>query len=827
MLKRLKVLFLLLVMAIASSSIHAIEISGIVKDEKNQPVSFCSVQIKNTKITTLTNTDGKFSIELTKGNYTLIFQHLGFEKLNKVVEITDKSSFIEVNLVPNEITLQEIVVKSGGEDPAYEIIRRAIEKRKYHKDIVENLQCESYIKGLIKLKDFPKKFFGQNVDFEDGDTSKQKTIFLSETFADIYFTSPDDIRINVKSTKVSGQSNGLGFSNPQIISFYDNNIMLSKTLNPRGFISPIADGAIRFYTYKYIGVFFENGKQVSKIEVKPKRNWEPLFTGYIQIVENEWTIHSLRLSVKKESQLEFADKVIIEQMYLPFEKDIWLLSTQTIYPEINFFGFDASGYFISLFSNYIINQKKISQPFGRTILKFDADANKKNLAYWDSVRPIPLLLNEIADYKKKDSLEKRKEDPAYLDSLDKIQNKISSLGVILTGQAIINRNKKSSYSYDPLLKSISFNNVEGWVGQFSGTYNKRLKNGDSYSIIPVARFGTSNFHLNPFIVSRYRFKNHRENDLKLSFGKKVFQFNNANPVPQIMNTVSTLFRGNNYLKIYEAEFIQGSFRKEIFPGLTIEPSFSFQNRSSLENKSNLSFWGDKSIFKNITPNYPVEANSDPLKSHKAFSSGITIRFRPNTKLIELPDRTINVNSKSPFFVFEYRKGIDKIFGSNVKYDRWNFSIIDDMNFKIGGEFRYRISIGGFLDKSKLEFPDYHHLAGNLTRNAAPYLQTFQIAPFYKFSNKEKIHYALFTEYKLNGLLTNKIPVLKKLNLRLITGTNMIYLERDKLYNEIFLGFDNVLKILRLDYVIGFQQGKQAGQGLRIGIKGFSSLFTDY
>jgi hypothetical protein len=150
-----------------------------------------------------------------------------------------------------------------------------------------------------------------------------------------------------------------------------------------------------------------------------------------------------------------------------------------------------------------------------------------------------------------------------------------------------------------------------------------------------------------------------------------------------------------------------------------------------------------------------------------------------------------------------------------------------MNFKIGGEFRYRISIGGFFDKSKLEFPDYHHLAGNLTRNAAPYLQTFQIAPFYKFSNKEKIYYAMFTEYKLNGLLTNKIPVLKKLNLRLITGTNMIYLERDKLYNEIFLGFDNVLKILRLDYVIGFQQGKQAGQGLRIGIKGFSSLFTDY
>lgn len=125
---RLKILFLFVIQTLISFSIYAVELAGIVKDEKNQPVPFCSVQIKNTKITTLTNTDGKFSIELAKGTYTLIFQHLGFETLSRVVEVTDKLTFIEVSMIPNEITLQEIVVKSGGEDPAYEIIRRAIEK---------------------------------------------------------------------------------------------------------------------------------------------------------------------------------------------------------------------------------------------------------------------------------------------------------------------------------------------------------------------------------------------------------------------------------------------------------------------------------------------------------------------------------------------------------------------------------------------------------------------------------------------------------------------------------------------------------------------------
>ena len=805
----------------------ALQLIGKVTDEKGDAVPFCSILIKGTKFATLSNSAGDFFIDLPAGTYTITCQHVGFKPASKKIELTESKQIINFTLIPSEITLEEIVVRQGDEDPAYDIIRQAIKNRKYHKEIIEKLQCESYIKGLIKLKDFPKTFFGQNVDFEDGDTSKQKTIFLSETLADIYFTKPDDLRINVKSTKVSGQSNGLGFSNPQIISFYENNIMISRALNPRGFISPISDGALKYYDYKYKGVFFENGMQVSKIEVKPKRKWEPLFTGYIQIVENEWTIHSLNLSLNKESQLEFADKITIEQLYNRFEKDIWILSTQTIYPEVDFFGFDASGYFISLFSNYRINEKEKTRDFGRTILKFEENSNKRSLSYWDSIRPLPLMANELLDYRKKDSLEKKKENPFYLDSLDKIQNKINPLGLILNGQTLINRNKKTSIEYDPLLKSISFNTVEGWVGQASGTFRKKLINGNSLSLTPVLRFGNTNKHFNAFVASVYNFKSKNESQLDISLGKKVFQFNNANPIPQIMNTFSTLVDGRNYLKLYEATFFRAAFKKEILPGLTITPSLEYQDRKSLVNRDTTHFWKDALQSKTLTPNYPVEAISSPMENHTALSAGIVIRFRPNSKLIELPDRTININSKSPLFTFEYKKGLNGLLGSSIKYDRWKISIFDELNFKIGGELSYRIMVGGFFDKTKLELPDYHHIAGNKTKKAAPYLQSFQVAPFYQFSTDANSFYAMFIEHKFNGLFTNKIPLIRKLNLRLVAGSNMIYLNKDKYYAEVFMGLDNILKIIRVDYVKGYEKNKPNNQGVRIGIRGFSSLFTDY
>jgi hypothetical protein len=42
------------------------------------------------------------------------------------------------------------------------------------------------------------------------------------------------------------------------------------------------------------------------------------------------------------------------------------------------------------------------------------------------------------------------------------------------------------------------------------------------------------------------------------------------------------------------------------------------------------------------------------------------------------------------------------------------------------------------------------------------------------------------------------------------------------YIEVFAGFENIFKIIRVDLVQGFENGKQNTAGVRIGIKGITN-----
>ena len=801
-------------------------VKGKVLDENKQPLPFTTISLKGLDKKAVSNSNGEFNFDLPDGNYTLVYQHVGYATLSQELILNGNTQFLFIYLKPTELTLKEVVVKQGAKDPAYAIIRSAIKERKYNGNKAGAYYCEAYIKGLIRTNNYPNSLFGQKIDFEDGDTSKKKIIFLSESISDVYVNESSETKIVVKSTRVSGQTNGLGLATPLLLSFYNNIVDLPKSFNPRGFISPIADGALSFYTYKYLGAFFENGVQISRIQVIPKRKYEPLFEGYIQIVDDTWNIHSLSLSLNKESQLEFVDKLKIEQHYEMVSYQTWMIGSQTIYPEINFFGFDAGGYFTSVYSKYQTNKEFDKKTFGNVLMKYDSSSNKQPDSFWVKSRPIPLLSEEVRDFKQKDSLEKRREDPVYLDSLDKIQNKINPIALIINGQTIINRNKQINYTYDPLLKSVSYNTVEGLALQLSGTFQKEFTGRNQLSITPVLRYGVSNKHFNGFIRANYRFGKKYPNNIITSFGSRIYQFNNANPIPQIMNTFATIINGNNFMKLYQANFFQVSYRKGLGNGLDFNGFVNYQNRTPLVNTDTSYAWGNSSVFNKFTPNYPTEISNQPMLSNKAFLVGFRISFRPGTKYIELPDRVVNSFSRTPTFGFQYTKGIKNVLGSNSDFDKWRFSVIGDINFKLGGEFKYRVETGGFINTQFVEIPDYNHFIGNLTGKSTPYVESFQVAPFYALSNKEKIFLQVNGEYKLNGLLTNKIPLIRKLNLRIVTGTNIIWL-KNKDYYEVFVGVDNIFKLFRIDYIWGFGKTVMPQNGFRIGIKGFSTLFTDY
>src|SRR5215470_13943331 len=144
--------------------------------------------------------------------------------------------------------------------------------------------------------------------------------------------------------------------------------------------------------------------------------------------------------------MEFIDTIKLDQLYVPFQNDTWVIKSQVIYPAIKMFGFDAYGSFVNIYSKFDIDPKFDKNYFDNTVLKYQDSSNKKTNAYWENTRPIPLQQDEIADYKKKDSLEQLKKSPKYLDSVDRKNNRPTVMKILVTGYTVSKQKTHSSYS---------------------------------------------------------------------------------------------------------------------------------------------------------------------------------------------------------------------------------------------------------------------------------------------------------------------------------------------------------------------------------------------
>lgn len=826
---------LLVFFIFASIRSSAQKIFGTVFSDKGDLLPYASVTIKGTSVGTSANNKAKFSFAVGPGTYTVVCQHIGYKTQEKNITVTNEDAEITFIIAAQQLDMTEVVVKSG-EDPAYEIIRQAIKKRSFYNEQVKGFECGLYTKDMMKLRKLPKRILGRKIEEEDVkdmglDSSRKGIIYLAESVARIYMQQPDKFKMEVISSRVSG-SDGFGFTFPTFISFYQNNVsVFLDRLNPRGFVSPIADAAISMYKYKYLGSFYEDGKEINSIQVIPRRTYEPVFSGIINITDGDWRIHSLDLLLTKTSQLEIVDTLHITQFHVPVGKDVWRVKNQHINFGFKQFGVDAIGNFVSVYSDYKINPVFAKNRFNNVVVKYDTASNKKPVAYWDSIRPMPLEIEERMDYRVKDSLFLVNKDSiqsqASVDSMNKKQGKLKLYTIFHKG---LNRTKYTvtgnhNWGVEPLLLGLEYNTVEGLVVSVYPYYNhyiKKLKT--NFSFEPNLRYGLSNTHLNAWADITFRTRDW-ETDKKVkrqawtfSGGKRVSQFNKNNPVTTLANSISTLLYGDNHMKIYENYYGSVNFSKRYEEGLRINVNALYEDRIPLSNTT------DFVIFKNntkyLTPNFAYK-DTIPYAAvaHQAFIISFDISIKPGQKYIQYPNRKMSLGSNYPTFSLSYTKGIETIFGSDVNFDKWRFSISDDKNLKLAGMLKYKAGIGGFLNNKKVFIQDYQHFNGNRVIRASEYVNSFQLARYYDNSTISSFYAYGHLEHHFNGLLTNKIPLFKRLNWNLVGGGNAFYVNGKNNYFKVFAGLENILKIFRVDFVAAYSEGKTTTTGIRIGAGG--------
>ena len=818
--------------------VFAGRITGTVKNDKGEPLPYASILVKGTTLGTTANNNGVYFIDLDPGTYTIVCQYVGFAREEKKITLGRSDLQLNFTLSLQQTTMKEVTVKANSVDPAYEIIRNAIKKRKDYLEPLDSFTCEAYIKTLIKTRKLPKKIFGQKIPDEDWnemgvDSTGKGIIHLSESLTKVAFKKPGKVKLEVLSGRESG-SGGYGFNFPTFINFYNNNVtVFTAQMSPRGFVSPIADGALNYYRYKYLGTFWEDGKEINRIEVIARRRFEPLFNGIICITEGDWRIHSLELLLTRESQLEILDTLRIKQIQVPVTRDVWQPKDQVVYFTFNMFGIDAMGNFLNVYNKYETEPVFAKRYFNNVIMAYDTAINKKSKAYWDSIRPVQLEPEEIKDYKIKDSARQYRRDSlwtkAYTDSMRKKQGRVTLEKIFLSGFYRSNYHPKRplSWSWKPLLKQVSYNTVEGVVANAQasiGLFWPAIRQNINFT--PHIRYGFSNTHLNAWASLSFSRRNFvwqpdggragRVN-WSLAGGKRVSQFNKENPITPLMNSVYTLFLRRNYMKIYENYFGEISFNKRFDNDLRLTGRLLYEDRLPLENTTDFSIFKDKD--KIFTPNYPFEKLGKQFDRHQAVIASVAVQYQPGQRYIQYPRYKVAIGSKYPTFSLSYQVGLDKILGSDVRFDKWKFSISDDLNLKLRGLLKYRFSFGGFLNDSKVPIQDYQHFNGNQTIFASSYLNSFQIAPYYGNSTTAGFYAVGHLEHHFNGMLTNKIPLFRRLNWYLVGGGNAFYVNRNNNYVEVFAGLENIFKIIRVDVVGSYLNGHKGMVGLRIGLGG--------
>lgn len=793
-------------------------ITGKVTDEKGDPLPFANVFFKGTTKGTTTNIDGNYKMETKSGNYEVVFKYIGYKTLVKEVNVNLQQVVLNVSMAKENYSIKEVVI-TAGEDPAYAIIRNAITKRKYYLGQVDEYSCDVYIKGLQRLVKWPKRILGREVHIEQFVDSVTGIIYLSESVSKFNYKKADQVREEMISSKVSGNSRAFSYNqaSDMLFNFYEN--LMETEISPRGVVSPIANNALFYYKYRMEGTFIENNVTVNKIEVIPKRKNDPVFRGTIYIQEGTWLIHSLELMLTKDAQILFVDTLKIKQVFLPVSEDnaVWLAATNQFNFHFALFGFEGNGNYVGIFSGYNLHPGFAGNFFKGEIMKVNEDANKKDTSYWTNVRPIPLTEEEQKDYVKKDSMQVIKESKPYLDSLDRLTNKIKPGKILLTGYDYRQRYKKQNFTFSPLIQNIQFNTVEGLNFSLVPEYTKEYKDKRKLIFTPILKYGIANKTFNGSLRTEYNYDREHFSVIAVEGGRNSFQFNDRNPISPIINSSYSLFTEKNYMKIYTKTYGLLNYHTEIINGININTTVEYNERNPLVNHTDYTFT-DKAN-REYTSNNPLNpANDQPaFEKNQSFTARINFRFRIRQKYISRPDQKIIIGSKYPTLILNYKKGFHKILRSDVDYDLVRTGVNDEINLGLFGSLEYELIYGKYFNKKSMYFMDYKHFNGNLTIFSTFALRKFNILDYYSYSNNDEYVEGHF-EHNFSGFLFNKIPLLRKLKLDEIAGFHFLHVPGLDDHFEISAGISK-LNIFRIDFVAGFTKNSKTQTGIRISLVG--------
>jgi hypothetical protein len=787
-------------------------ITGKVTDtDTGEPIPFANVYFKgSTSNGTTTSFDGFFKITTDVPADSLISSFVGYSSRAKFVE-KGKTQIINFQLSPQVTTLKEVVVSAKNyENPAWIILRRVMKnKEKNDHRNLQAYQYESYNKIEVDIDNISEKFkkrkmiqkitalldSAKGIAGEDG--KPIIPVFISESLSDYYWqANPEKRREIVKKTNIQGIGVEDGSITSQIIgtsfqqyNFYKNWL---KILD-KDFVSPIADAWNGYYDYDLKDSTIVNGMKTYRLEFFPKRPQDLAFTGTMWITDslNSYALQRMDAMIDKKANLNFIEKIKIQQELAPTEAGMaWLPAKTRVLVDVGEIKDDWAGVLAKSYTsnkNFSINQVKEGRFFEENITVLE-EANLKDKDFWEKNRHDSLSLAEKNIYQMIDTIKKLPIVRNYIEIADIAINGYKSIGKVDVGTYIFlysNNNIEGNRFRIGLKTNEYFSKkliLHGYLAY--GTQDELFKYRVGFDYIvsrkPWTQVGfASKYDIEQIALQGSDFSS-RSNAL---FASSVTWGN-------LLNRRPFLQRLNEFY--VQSDVVKGFIQKITLKNQGFDPLFSFEYLNGSERQR--TFTTTELVFES------------------------RISFREQYVQTSLNRTSINIHN-NPIITLRYTMGLKGVMGSDFAYHKLSANITQQM--RLGSLGRGIYSITGVYIPTTLPYPLLEAHLGNETLFYNQF--AYNLMNFFEFVSDQAV--SLSYTHRFEGLIFNRLPLIRKLKWRLLGTANVLYgnLKSENFnlipammvdgtpiksftglgtdpYVEVGYGIENIFRFLRVDFI---------------------------
>ncbi|MFN2438137.1 MAG: DUF5686 family protein [Chitinophagaceae bacterium] len=776
-------------------------IKGTVKDQHSgEPVPFASVYFIKASNGKLADSAGHFSFQFTNWPQdTLVVTNVGFKDYKIFVDagnIQGDTLNLLIQMEPGKFNTG-VVVKAKTNRGL--LMWRRIVKNKPLNDRYRfaNFSYELYNKLELDFKNVNKEKLGQmklikpfSFILENIDTTgvPYLPVYLTESISNYYYQkSPLRRREVFQATKTLGIENEsvskfLGGMD-QVINIYSNFIHVFDKL----FVSPINDNGDAYYNYKVADTQFVAGKRMIHFLFTPRRKGENTFEGDCWVHDTTYAIQKMNLRLSEDANVNYVDKLSLIQEYQLINDSTWFLAKDKFVVDISPFGkrkFSFIGRKTTTYRNVVVNDTSVKNELGKNKIQEEtilpADSKDKTENYWIQSRHEQLSATEQGIYNMIDTLMNLPKFKKYTKAIDFIGTGYLSLGKVQIGPwqnwVYTNSEEGLRLRFD-LATNYKFNEKVTFHGYAAyGFADKKWKGEFDVFYLPQR-------HPRVFLFASY------VNDF--DYGQNYFDEISSD------NIFALAVRKDGvpikYIRLAEKRL---DFFKEWNSGFSIMLSSRHRQYDPVRNLP------DKSYF--TTP---------AGEALNAFETSIRLRYAYLERFLENNFYRASLGSPYPIVELKYTKGISGVFNSSYNFQKLSAGISNFQKIPPFGTFYFNLFAGKtygtlpymYLDvapgneisyynkyafnmMNKYEFVHDKYAGVNLEHNFGPGL--FRFIPI---TRKLKFR-QLWTAKALWGSLTDRN---KQLN---FVGDYPFQSLDGRTYLELGTGVDNILKVLRLDFV---------------------------